>query len=90
MKFNENLKMLRLRSAFMQKEIASMLNVSVRTFQGWETGRTEPNIEKLIEIADIFGVTIDYLVGRDSTVAHEASFESPSNIFQSIPMRYLS
>ena len=75
MKFNENLKHFRLTSALMQKEIAALLNVSVRTFQGWETGRTEPNIEKLIQIADIFNVTLDTLVGRDITPAHEADVE---------------
>ena len=66
MQFNENLKELRLRSALMQKEIASLLGVSVRTFQGWETGRSEPNIEKLIKLADLFHVSIDSLVGRTS------------------------
>lgn len=77
MQFNENLKNLRLCSALMQKEIAQMLNVSVRTFQGWETGRTEPNIEKLIQIADLFDVSIDYLVGRCSTASHEVDAEEP-------------
>ncbi len=66
MKFNENLKLLRLESALMQKEIASLLGVSVRTFQGWESGRSEPNIEKLIKLADLFHVSIDFLVGRVS------------------------
>lgn len=72
MQFSENLKTLRLRSALMQKEIASILGVSVRTFQGWETGRTEPSIEKLIKIADIFSVSLDYLVGREF---HEGDVE---------------
>lgn len=75
MKFGENLKCLRIQSALMQKEIASILNVSVRTFQGWESGRTEPSIEKLIQIADFFNVTIDDLVGRTSITSHEASSE---------------
>lgn len=75
MKFSENLRRLRIQSDLMQKEIASILNVSVRTFQGWENGRTEPNIEKLIQIADIFNITIDDLVGRTSMTSHEASSE---------------
>lgn len=71
MRFNENLKNLRLNSDFMQKEIAQTLNVSIRTFQGWESGRTEPNIEKLIQIADLFNVTLDFLVGRNINLSHE-------------------
>ena len=62
MKFNERLKSLRLQSSLMQKEIAEMLGVSVRTFQGWETARTEPNLEKLVQIADFFQVSTDYLL----------------------------
>lgn len=73
--FNENLKQLRLYSSLMQKEIASRLGVSVRTFQGWESGRTEPNIEKLIQIADLFDVSIDYLVGRTSIHSYEVDAE---------------
>ncbi len=64
MKFNERLKQLRLQSALLQREIADALGVSVRTFQGWETARTEPNIEKLIAIADLFNVTLDDLMCR--------------------------
>ena len=65
MKFNERLKQLRLQSNLLQKDIAKLIGVSVRTFQGWETARTEPNIEKLIKIANIFDVTLDYLMCRD-------------------------
>lgn len=65
MKFNERLKELRLNSSFLQKELASFIGVSIRTFQDYERGNTEPNIEKLIKLADIFNVTLDYLMGRD-------------------------
>ena len=65
MKFNERLKELRLQSALMQKEIAQLLGVSVRTFQHYEAGEREPNIDTLIQIADFFKVSLDELVGRD-------------------------
>ena len=76
MQFNEKLKNLRLCSTLMQKEIAQILNVSVRTFQGWESGRTEPNIEKLIQIAHIFNVSLDELLCQDDYwKTHEADVE---------------
>ena len=62
MKFNERLKELRLKSTYLQKELASLIGVSVRTFQDYEQGKTEPNIEKLIKLADTFQVPLDYLV----------------------------
>jgi len=67
MKFNEHLKELRLESALLQKEIAAFIGVSTRTFQSYEQGLIEPNISKLVALADIFGVTLDDLVCRDSS-----------------------
>ena len=65
MKFHENLRALRKNSAYMQKELAAMIDVSTRAFQNYELGVREPNIETLVKIADLFGVTLDELVGRD-------------------------
>ena len=64
MYFHERLKELRINSALLQKDIAELLGVSVRTFQGWETGRSEPSIEKIIKIAEVFQVSLDYLFAR--------------------------
>ena len=65
MDFHDRLKELRGQSLLMQKELAALLDVSVRTFQGWETGRSEPSLEKLLALADIFDVSMDYLLCRD-------------------------
>ena len=75
MKFNERLKELRLNSSYLQKEIASSIDVSVRTFQAYEHGDAEPNIQKLIKLADIFHVTLDYLMGRDIVASDGACVE---------------
>ncbi len=72
MKFNERLKELRLSSSYLQKELAAAIDVSVRTFQNYEHGDAEPNIESLIKLADIFHVTLDYLMGRDDNPSAEA------------------
>ena len=68
--FCERLRRLRQNSALMQKDIADMLDVSARTFSGWEAGRTEPSIEKIIKIAMIFGVSTDYLFGLSDKPFH--------------------
>ena len=85
MPFSENLKHLRLCSDFMQKEIAENLNVSVRTFQGWESGRTEPSIEKLMQIADLFNVSIDFLVGRNTIHSPEVDVEKSQTNLPTYP-----
>lgn len=56
---------LRLQKNSTQVEIAKLLNMSQGSYRKYETGETEPSIEKLIKLADYYNVSIDYLVGRD-------------------------
>lgn len=61
------LRELRIKSGLTQNEIASKLGVSGQTILNWENKIYEPKISQLIELADLFGVSIDYLVERKST-----------------------
>ena len=47
-----------------QKELAIDLNVSQPTISDWESGRKVPSAKSTQKLADYFGVTIDYLLGR--------------------------
>ena len=62
--FSERLKLLREERRAYQRELAEYLGISLRAYQFYEDGEHEPNIKKLIALADYYGVTIDYLVGR--------------------------
>ncbi len=62
MKFNERLKSERKSHKLTQQFIASEIGVSLRAYQQYEQGLYEPNIEKLIKLADLFGITVDSLV----------------------------
>ena len=62
--FMKSLKSLRLQHGYTQKELASKLHVAQNTLCNWENGnRTvdEPTLQKL---ADVFNVSVDYLLGR--------------------------
>ncbi|MBQ8908977.1 MAG: helix-turn-helix transcriptional regulator [Clostridia bacterium] len=63
-KFNERLKELRLEKGFSRQQLADGLLVSVRLISFWENGQRECNFDMLIKIANLFDVTIDYLLGR--------------------------
>lgn len=63
MKFNENLKYLRKREGITQEELAERLNVSRQSVTKWESGQSLPDIEKVKEIAYMFSVSVDSLVG---------------------------
>lgn len=47
-----------------QAELADKLEITVRQVQRYERGTTDIPISKIIQLADLFDVSIDYLVGR--------------------------
>lgn len=63
---NNNIKAARERSNKTQKECADRLSITLRAWQGYEQGIREPKYEILLRIADLFGVTTDYLLGRET------------------------
>ena len=49
-----------------QKEIAASLGLSQQRFNYYATGQREPDAATLCSIADYFGVSVDYLLGREN------------------------
>ncbi len=58
------LKQCRKERGLSQREVAIYCDISERAYQNYEIMRREPKLEILIKIADYFGVSLDYLVGR--------------------------
>lgn len=63
-KFADNIKALRKDRKWSQSELAERLNISKSSVNMYERGEREPNSEMLIKIADLFDVSIDFLIGR--------------------------
>lgn len=63
-KFYEQLASLREENDLSRAQLAEKLNVSVRLISYWENGQRECDFDMLIKIADLFSVSIDYLLGR--------------------------
>ena len=59
------LKELRNKENLTQRDLAQMLNVGTSTYLGYEKETSEPTIETLVKLANYYGVTMDYLIGRD-------------------------
>ena len=60
-----NLTRLRLESKLTQSELAQKLNYTDKSVSKWENGDATPPIDTLKELADLYGVTLDYLVAKD-------------------------
>lgn len=61
---SERLKSCRKESGYTQNQVAIYCDITEKTYQNYELMTREPKIEILIRIADLYGVSIDYLVGR--------------------------
>ena len=62
--FNDRLKKLRIAKGLNMKQVAAGLNMKYTTYVGYEKNEREPNSEILMQLADFFNCSIDYLIGR--------------------------
>ena len=65
--FHKRLFQLREARGLTQAELGGLLGVSQQCVWKWESGRSEPDIEKINRLATIFRVTCDYLMGRSES-----------------------
>ena len=62
--FWEQVKLLREAKKLSQTQLAKALYVSKQSVSNWENNNIVPSVELLVKLADFFGVTTDYLLGR--------------------------
>ncbi len=62
----KNIAELRLLNNMTQMELGEKINYSDKTISKWERGESTPDITVLVEIADLFGVSLDYLVREEN------------------------
>lgn len=62
----KNIAELRILNNMTQLELAEKLNYSDKTISKWERAESSPDIAVLVEIAELFGVTLDYMVRSEN------------------------
>ncbi len=79
MDFSTRLKELRTDNDMLQSDLAEKLNLKSSAISKYEKGLTQPSIETIIKLAEIFNVTVDYLVGAsDIKNPYDVSRITPS------------
>lgn len=78
MTFGENLIRLRRQQGLSQEQLGMRIGVSRQTVSKWELNDTTPEMEKLIALADLFGLSLDELTGRVSPEVQTASVAADS------------
>lgn len=61
------LKQLRENKGLTQAELAKLVDISASSIGMYEQGRREPSKEVLLQFADFFNVSVDYILGRDKS-----------------------
>ena len=62
----KNITELRLLNNMTQMELAEKINYSDKTISKWERAESSPDISVLVQLADLFGVSLDYLVRSEN------------------------
>jgi len=60
----ENIRSLRIDSGYTQQQIADYLNIKQNTYSQYEVGMLHYPVDALMKLADFYGVSVDYLLGR--------------------------
>lgn len=79
--FADKLIQLRKKSGWSQEELAEQMNVSRQSVSKWEGAQTIPDLEKIVRLSELFGVSTDYLLKDELGSADVAEpAEEPSTI----------
>lgn len=68
MDIGSRLKKHRLAKEFTQEDVAKKLNASRATISSWETGRTFPDIEKLVYLSNLYDLSLDQLIKEEPVI----------------------
>ncbi len=66
-----------------QQQVANRLNVVRTSISNWESGTRTPDAESLSKLADLFDVTTDFLLGKESKVTSQEQISNVHNFIKS-------
>lgn len=75
-KFSNRLKILRIKYGYTQKELSKIIGIKQTTISNYEKGLRFPDAYKLKQIANLFNVSVDYLLGQDDSILIRESVKS--------------
>ncbi|MFY9176980.1 MAG: helix-turn-helix transcriptional regulator [Caldicoprobacterales bacterium] len=61
---SERIKKCREEAGYTQQALADILGITQQAGGKWEVGKAEPDSKELVKLAEIFDVSLDYLLGR--------------------------
>ena len=71
MELSENILQLRKALGLSQEQLAEQVGVSRQSISKWETGQSVPELDKLLVLSQVFGVSTDMLLGNAAEIKEE-------------------
>ena len=81
MEIGKKLKDARMRSGFTQEAVAEKINVSRQTISNWENEKSYPDIISVIELSDLYSISLDDLLKGDEKMMEH--LEESTNVVKS-------
>lgn len=79
MTIGERLKIARKNQGLTQQEVADVLHVSRTTISSWEVGRTYPSLELIVDLSNLYDLSLDILLKEDMGMVKQVSQEVRKN-----------
>lgn len=84
MKLAEKIYQERRKLGLSQEQFAERMDISRQAVSKWESGQSMPDLDKIVAMSQIFGVSTDYLLKEDETVSEEVFDEVESDTYQEL------
>ena len=87
MKFNEKLIKLRKSAGLSQEELGNRLDVARQTVSKWELGETTPEMDKLVELSNLFNVSMDEMAKETEipeVIARELDHKKIDSVYNDV------
>jgi transcriptional regulator with XRE-family HTH domain len=76
---NIKLKTLRKEHGYTQEQLSDFLNLTRSAISNYELGLNEPSLDTMVAIADLYGVSLDWLMGR-TNLRYNFNLENKENL----------
>lgn len=84
MSVGEKIKNKRNEKNYTQEDLANLLHVSRSTISSWEVGRTYPDLDTVVKISDLLGITLDELLKEDKVMTRSISNKIRNNKYYKV------
>lgn len=76
----DKLAQLRKKNGWSQEELAERMDVTRQSVSKWESGQSVPDLEKVLKLSELFGVSTDYLLKEDIEEAENINYTKDNSV----------